>query len=87
MLWTIIGLCAAVLTMFAFIPQIIKGLKTRSVKDVSLLTLIQLSIGVSLWIVYGIHLKDTIIITANAITLTTLIILLSLYFNYGRIKL
>ncbi len=86
MLWTIIGASAATLTMFAFIPQIAKVLKTRSVKDVSLLTLIQLSIGVSLWIVYGIHLKDAIIITANSITLTTLILLLSLYFNYGRIK-
>jgi MtN3 and saliva related transmembrane protein len=84
MLWTIIGSTAAGLTMFSFIPQIIKVLKTRSAKDVSLLTLLQLSAGVSLWIVYGIHLKDTIIITANGVTLTTLIILLILYFSYGR---
>jgi len=86
MLWTIIGLCAAILTMFAFIPQIVKVLKTKSAKDVSVITLLQLSLGVSLWIVYGIHLKDAIIITANSITLTTLILLLSLYFNYGRTK-
>ena len=86
MLWTIIGLCAAILTMFAFIPQIVKVLKTKSAKDVSVITLLQLSLGVSLWIVYGIHLRDAIIITANSITLTTLILLLSLYFNYGRIK-
>lgn len=79
-------MCAAVLTMFAFIPQIVKVLKTKSAKDVSVITLLQLSLGVSLWIVYGIHLKDAIIITANSITLTTLILLLSLYFNYGRIK-
>jgi MtN3 and saliva related transmembrane protein len=84
--WTIIGVSAASLTMFAFIPQIVKVLKTKSAKDVSLITLLQLSLGVSLWIVYGIHLKDAIIITANSITLTTLILLLSLYFNYGRIK-
>jgi len=86
MFWTIIGASAAVLTMFAFIPQIVKVLKTKSAKDVSVITLLQLSLGVSLWIVYGIHLKDAIIITANSTTLTTLILLLSLYFNYGRIK-
>ena len=86
MLWTIIGVSAAILTMFAFIPQILKIIKSKSASDVSLTTLIQLSIGVSLWIIYGIHLKDSIIITANSITLVTLVILLCLYFNYGRRK-
>lgn len=84
MLWTIIGASAALLTMFSFIPQILKVLRTKSAKDVSLVTLLQLSLGVSLWIAYGMHLKDVIIITANIITLITLVILLCLYFNYGR---
>lgn len=84
MFWATIGLSAATLTMFAFIPQIIKVFRNKSAKDVSLMTLLQLSFGVSLWIAYGIHLKDLIIITANAVTLTTLIILLYFYFNYGR---
>lgn len=82
--WTIIGSSAAILTMFAFIPQIIKAVKTRSVKDVSLITLLQLGVGVSLWIVYGIHLGDAIIITANGVTLVSLVILLYLYVSYGR---
>lgn len=84
MFWTIIGVSAATLTMFSFIPQIVKALKTKSVKDVSLVTLVQLSLGVLLWIAYGIHLKDVIIIAANSITLATLIILLCLYFFYGK---
>lgn len=75
---------AATLTMFSFIPQIIKVLKKKSAKDVSPITLFQLSLGVSLWIAYGIHLKNAVIITANLITLLTLIILLFLYFSYGR---
>ena len=86
MFWTIIGSTAAVLTMLAFVPQIIKVSKTKSVKDVSIITLLQLSLGVSLWIAYGIHLKNPIIITANAVTLLTLVILMFLYFCYGRIK-
>ena len=84
MIWTIIGFSAATLTMFAFIPQIIKIIKTKSAKDVSLITLLQLFLGVSLWIVYGIHLKDSIIIIANSVTILTLIILLCLYCNYRK---
>jgi MtN3 and saliva related transmembrane protein len=86
MFWSIIGSTAAVLTMFSFIPQILKVIKTKSAKDVSIITLLQLSLGVLLWIAYGLHIKDAIIITANSVTLTTLIILLHLYFIYGRIK-
>jgi len=87
MMWLLIGFSAAGLTMFAFIPQIIKILKTKSVKDMSLVTLFQLSVGVSLWIAYGIHLNDRIIIIANSITLFSLVVLLLLYFCYGRRKL
>ena len=84
MLWKLIGALAAMLTMFSFIPQIIKVLKNKSAKDVSLIMILQLSLGVFLWIVYGFYLRDPIIITANSVTLTSLFVLLLLYFNYGR---
>jgi MtN3 and saliva related transmembrane protein len=84
MLWTTIGAMAATLTMFSFVPQIIKSFKTKSVKDVSEITLFQICAGSALWIIYGIHLKDPVIIVANVVTLITLIILLVLYVHYGR---
>lgn len=83
MLWKLIGIAAAVLTMFSFIPQIARSLRTKSVKDVSPITLFQMSSGVFLWMIYGIYLKDPIIIIANLTTLITLVILLFLYFKYG----
>jgi len=86
MFWVILGSSAAILTMFSFVPQIFKVIKNKSAKDVSFITLLQLSLGVSLWIIYGINLRNTIIIMANSVTLITLIILLFLYFNYGRQK-
>lgn len=86
MFWKIIGMTAASLTMFAFIPQIAKIIKTKSAQDVSITTLLQLGFGVLLWIFYGLHLRDAIIITANSVTLSSLIVLLILYFNYGRKK-
>ena len=85
MVWTILGVAAASLTMFGFVPQIIKMWKTHSVKDVSGLTLIQFGVGVTLWMLYGIHLQDFIIIGANAITLATILVALGFYlkFNHG----
>lgn len=84
MFWTLIGTTAASLTMFAFIPQIMKIVKTKSAEDVSLITLFQLSLGVSLWVAYGIHLGDAIIITANSITLLSLMVLLIFHFYYVK---
>jgi MtN3 and saliva related transmembrane protein len=82
MFWKIIGLTAAALTTFSFVPQIVKVIKKKSVKDVSLFMLVQFALGVSFWALYGIYLKDAIIIFANCLTLLTLIILLALYFKY-----
>lgn len=84
MLWTIVGISAALLTMFGFVPQCIKMWKTNSVRDVSGITFVQFSIGVTLWMLYGIHLKDYIIIGANAVSLSTLLMALGLYTKLNR---
>lgn len=49
---------AALFTMFGFVPQVYKVLHTKSVKDVSVVTLIQFSRGVFLWMLYGMHRKE-----------------------------
>lgn len=82
MIWHYIGMSAAMLTTFSFVPQIFKVIKTRSVNDVSLVTLFQFAFGVILWAIYGIHLKNPIIIAANIITLVTLFFLIGLYFKF-----
>lgn len=84
--WPLIGGMAATLTMFGFVPQIVKVVKHKSAKDVSVITILQFLVGVSFWMVYGLYLQDYIIIVANAVTLLTLIVLLFLYFSYGRTR-
>jgi MtN3 and saliva related transmembrane protein len=86
MFWTLIGATAATLTMFALIPQIVKSFRTKSVKDISEITLFQMLFGAILWAAYGVHLRDMVIITANLVTLITLSILLIMYFKYGKSK-
>jgi MtN3 and saliva related transmembrane protein len=84
MVWTIIGVAAASLTTFGFVPQIFKMWKTGSVKDVSGLTLVQFGAGVALWMVYGIHLRDFIIIGANATSLATILTALGFYLRINQ---
>jgi MtN3 and saliva related transmembrane protein len=65
----IIGIAAGVLTTAAFLPQLIRVIRTKHTKDLSLITFSLFSLGVSLWLIYGILLKELPIILANAFTL------------------
>jgi len=67
--FTIIGLVAAVCTTISFLPQAIKVIKTKRTKDLSLAMYLTFSIGVFLWLVYGIMISELPVIIANAITL------------------
>ena len=78
----VLGLTAAVFTTSAGIPQLIKAIKTKSTKDLSLGMFIILSIGVLLWLIYGVITKDTPIVVANAIALVGSLSLLVLKLRY-----
>ena len=79
----IFGYFAAILTTAAFLPQLIKTLKTKKADDVSSTTLIMFIIGVFSWIVYGYAISSKPILIANLITLIlNLMILISkIYFS------
>ena len=84
MLWEILGFLAAFLTMFGFLPQVIKIYRTKSVKDLSLLAIIQFMLGIFLWLIYGIHLKNVVIILANSVTFLVLLAALVLFLKYSK---
>jgi len=65
--WAIIGLIAGTLTTAGYLPQMIKGYRTKRMEDVSYLLLLMLGIGMSLWLVYGLLLGSLPIIVANII--------------------
>ncbi|TDT71580.1 MtN3 and saliva related transmembrane protein [Hypnocyclicus thermotrophus] len=68
MFFKIIGLLAAVLTTFSFLPQAIKTIKTQNTEGLSLGMYSIFTTGVLFWIIYGFYLKDIAIISANIIT-------------------
>ena len=79
----IFGYCAAILTTAAFLPQLIKTIKTKKADDVSLTTLIMFIIGVLSWIIYGFKISSTPILIANLITfvLNFMILISKIYFS------
>jgi len=79
----IFGYIAAILTTAAFLPQLIKTLKTKKADDVSLITLIMFIVGVLCWIIYGYKISSIPILLANLITLilNLLILISKIYFS------
>jgi MtN3 and saliva related transmembrane protein len=79
----IIGLVAASLTTFAFLPQSIRAIKTKHTKDLSLPTLIMLEIGIVIWIIYGFLISDIPLLAANTISFIFMTVTLRLKLKYG----
>jgi MtN3 and saliva related transmembrane protein len=82
--WYALGAVAAALTSFGFVPQILKMWQTKSVRDVSPITLLQMTAGVILWAIYGAHLRDPVVLIANLVSLSTLCIATAIYLRYFK---
>ena len=79
----LIGLAAGFFTTISYVPQIRKILKSRSAEDVSKKMFMAVSLGVFLWLVYGIVLKQWPIIIWNGISLVLGLTILFLKHRYG----
>jgi len=75
-----IGSIAAVCTTLAFVPQVVQSWRTRDLSGISLPMYTIFTLGVLLWLIYGILIQDWPVIIANAITamLASVVLLLKL---------
>ena len=73
-----VGYAAAILTTVSFVPQALKSWQTRDLSGVSLAMYSLFTLGVALWLVYGVMLGSWPIIVANAITLALAGVVLTL---------
>jgi MtN3 and saliva related transmembrane protein len=64
----IIGYCAAFLTTIAFLPQAIQSWRTRDLSGISVGMYSLFTIGVGLWLIYGLIIEKWPLIMANALT-------------------
>ena len=70
-----IGLVAGFLTSVAAVPQVVKSYRTRHVRDISIWQPVLLTVGMALWLIYGILLKDLPLIAANIFSLACYVVL------------
>lgn len=75
----IIGYIGGIFSSLSFLPQVMKIWKTKSAKDLSMATLLLLTINVSLWLTYGITIASVPLWLTNAIVLT--MVLIMIYFK------
>jgi MtN3 and saliva related transmembrane protein len=78
-----IGSVAAVLTTASFVPQAWHSFKTRDVSGISLGMYSVFTVGVALWLVYGILLYSWPLMIANGITLALAATILGMKLRFG----
>lgn len=79
----IVGALAAVITTFAWLPQIMKIMRERQARDISLGTTATLASGVFLWIVYGLAIGSTPVIAANSVSFLFIAAIVGLKLRFG----
>ena len=82
----IIGFIGGALTTLALVPQAVKAWRTKHTKDISIGWIITLTIGILLWLVYGILIGSLPIIAANVATLILAVIVLILKIKYDNLQ-
>jgi MtN3 and saliva related transmembrane protein len=83
---TLLGFAAGTLTTLSFIPQVHKAWRTKRCDDLSLTMLLAFGAGIVLWLIYGLMLRASPIIVANAVTLALILWLLYLKLKYREKK-
>ncbi len=78
------GYAAATLTTLSFVPQAWHTFRTRDVRGISLGMYSAFTLGVALWLVYGVMLGAWPVIVANAITLALAAAILAMKIVLGR---
>jgi MtN3 and saliva related transmembrane protein len=82
----IVGTAAGVLTAVSMLPQLIKIVREKKAEDVSIIMLVVLISGLSLWTVYGFMRDDMPIIVTNCFSILVNVSLLALRIKYSGTK-
>jgi MtN3 and saliva related transmembrane protein len=78
-----IGFAAAFLTSVSFIPQAVMTIRTRNTSGISRGMYVMFTVGVALWLVYGISLGSWPMIFANVVTLVLAATILIMKLRFG----
>ncbi|MBN8782209.1 MAG: SemiSWEET transporter [Terrimonas ferruginea] len=79
----ILGYTAGAITSLTFLPQVIKTLKEKSARDVSMMMFIIAVVNQTMWVVYGALLSNWVIILTNAVILSMSLTMIILKIRYS----
>lgn len=82
----VIGLIAGFITTLGYVPQVVKGYRSKSMEDVSIYMPSILMLGLGLWMIYGIIRGDIPIIFWNAIAVVLNAFIILMKIRYGKQK-
>ena len=80
----IIGIVAGILILSGWVPQILKGYRTKKLNDVSAYLMILIFAGAVLWLIYGMALDVVYIMGVNLAAMVLTMILLSMKLKYEK---
>ena len=70
------GAAGAVLTTLCWLPQAVKVVRDKETRALSLPATAAFTVGIVLWLIYGLIIGDTPLIAANAVTLLFAVVIL-----------
>lgn len=82
LLSNIVGYAASVVGISLMLPQVIKAVRTKRMRDVSLLMIILYVLNCALWLTYGLLLAAPPVILTNGTCLAISLLLLGLKLHY-----
>jgi len=77
------GAAGAVLTTLCWLPQAIKVIRDKETRALSLSATAAFTLGLVLWLIYGLAIGDWPLIGSNAITLMLMAVILAMKLRYG----
>ena len=80
----LVGYAAATLTTLSFVPQAWHTFRTRDVAGISLGMYSAFTLGITLWLVYGLLVQAWPVIIANVLTLGLATSILAMKLTIGR---
>lgn len=79
----LIGAVAAAITTLCWVPQALKVIQTRETRALSLIMYLMLTLGIGLWLVYGLLINSWPLIGANTVTFVLVVIILGMKLRFG----
>ncbi|MEA3457994.1 MAG: SemiSWEET family transporter [Candidatus Thermoplasmatota archaeon] len=84
LLLELFGLIAGAITSMGFVPQLIRGHRTKKLDDVSYYMPMILAVGMTLWFIYGVLIDSLAVMIANMFGVCCCLVLIAMKKAYAR---